>query len=106
MELLYMNEAQDDFTLYYDEETFKAFRALNPRPMIDESVPIDEPLTNNADEVRALLDDPRTHVYVAGQEKLKEQLDVALARNAGSEEAWQHEKAALVADGRWSELYY
>ena len=30
-ELLYMNDEVDDFTQYYDEETFEAFKALSPR---------------------------------------------------------------------------
>ena len=32
LELLYMNEEKDDFAQYYDEETFRAFKALSPRP--------------------------------------------------------------------------
>ena len=32
LELLYMNDAKDDFTQYYDQETFHAFKALSPRP--------------------------------------------------------------------------
>ena len=32
LELLYMNDKRDDFSLYYDEESFEAFQALSPRP--------------------------------------------------------------------------
>ena len=33
LELLYMNDHQNDFAQYYDEKTFKAFEAVNVRPI-------------------------------------------------------------------------
>jgi ferredoxin--NADP+ reductase len=53
-----------------------------------------------------LLGQPSTYVYVAGPEKMREQLDVAFAKIAGSETKWERRKAELTAGARWVELIY
>ena len=58
------------------------------------------------EEVWRMLGDPRTHVYVAGLEAVRDGLDDALAAMAGSAAKWQRRKAELVAGGRWTELLY
>ena len=42
LEMLYMNDKQNDFVNYYDEDTFKAFAAVSPRPHMDDPIPLDE----------------------------------------------------------------
>jgi ferredoxin--NADP+ reductase len=106
LELLYMNEERDDFSQYYDEETFEAIKALSPRPAWDDPIDWADAIEKRSGELWKLLGDPKTYVYVAGLEKIRDQLDEVFAEVAGSEEAWQRRKAELVAGGRWVELLY
>ena len=53
-----------------------------------------------------MLDDPKTHVYVAGLEPVRDQLDEVFAGMVGSDERWARRRAELVAGGRWTELLY
>jgi ferredoxin--NADP+ reductase len=53
-----------------------------------------------------MLGDPKTYVYVAGLEKMRDELDKLFAGLAGSEAKWQRRKAELMAGGRWVELLY
>lgn len=106
MDLLYMNDENNDLALYYDQETFKAFEALSSRPAFDEPVDFDHMFADNAEEVWDLLQDPKTHVYVAGLSRLEETLDRVLSGLAGSAEQWQAKKEDLIAQRRWSTLFY
>ncbi len=106
MDLLYMNDLHNDFDLYYDEKTFKAFEALSPRPHFDEPADIERPMKENADEVWEMIQDPKTYVYVAGLTKLEDTLDKILSDMAGSEEAWQEKKQELISQNRWATLFY
>ena len=106
LDLLYMNDQNKDIALYYDRDTFKAYEALSPRPHADAPVDMGKTLQQNAAEVWALLQDPKTYTYVSGLSKLEDQLDLALAEIAGSKEAWLARKAELVAAKRWSTLFY
>lgn len=106
LELVYMNDRQNDFANYYDEETFKAFEAVSPRPHFDEPVALEEALEKNGAEVWELLLKPDTHVYVAGLETVREMLDRAFSRIAGSPDKWRKRQAELKAGGRWSEIIY
>lgn len=105
-EMLYMNEEMNDFGNYIDRKTFQAFKALSPRPSVDAPVEMGKTISENLDEIWQLIQDPRTHVYVSGQERLREQLDTVLAGPAGGEDKWRDTKAALVEDHRWSEMFY
>jgi len=104
LELLYMNDKQNDFSNYYDEETFKAFEAVSPRPHWDDPVALDYALEERAEEVWKMVMDPDTYVYVAGQEKIKDMLDRAFEKMAGSKEKWERRKAELKAGKRWTEV--
>ena len=106
LELLYMNDERDDFTQYYDSETFQAFKALSPRPAW--SAPIDwtGTLAERGQELWRMLGMPNTYVYVAGLEKMRGELDDAFAEIAGSEQKWARRRAELNAGGRWVELLY
>jgi ferredoxin--NADP+ reductase len=106
IELAYMNDQNDDLKYYYDEETFKAFQALSPRPHFDVPVDMEGAIEQNADEVWSLLQDPKTYVYVAGLKQIRKQLDEALVKIVGSPEEYERHKAMMLDDGRWAELIY
>jgi ferredoxin--NADP+ reductase len=106
LEMAYMNDEQDDFAQYYDEETFEAFRALSARPGWDEEIAWDAALAERGEELWAMLSDARTYVYVAGLARMMEQLDAVIAGIAGSKEKWRRRKAELMAGRRWVELVY
>jgi ferredoxin--NADP+ reductase len=106
LELLYMNKKRDDFSNYYDEETFEAFRALSPRPNWADPIAWDFAIEDRADEIWTMLDDERTYVYVAGQKRIRDALDALFGEMAGSDAVWAKKKARLAEEGRWIELVY
>jgi ferredoxin--NADP+ reductase len=106
LELLYMNDELDDFTQYYDDETFRAFKALSPRPAWAAPIDWEGTLAKQGEELWKLLGQPNTYVYVAGLEKMRGELDAAFAQIAGSESKWARRSAELKAGGRWVELLY
>ena len=106
LELLYMNDERDDFAQYYDDETFRAFKALSPRPAWAAPIDWEGALAKRGEEMWKLLGQPNTYVYVAGLEKMRGELDVAFAQIAGSESKWARRSAELKAGGRWVELLY
>lgn len=63
-------------------------------------------LEENGTEVWALMQDPNTHVYVAGLRKSFENLGKTMARIADTDKAWQRKKKELVFYEQWSELVY
>lgn len=106
LELLYMNNQRDDFTNYLDEETFEAFKALSPRPNWADPIAWDLAIEDRADEILNLLSDEHTHVYVAGQKRIRDEMDALFARVCGSMAGWTKIKDELVERGRWVELLY
>jgi ferredoxin--NADP+ reductase len=106
LELLYMNDEKDDFSQYYDRETFQAFKALSPRPHWSDPIAWDHVIAQRSDELWDMLGSPKTRVYVAGLEKTRDELDAVFAAVAGSPEQWMRRKAELMAGGRWVELLY
>ena len=106
LDLLYMNDQRDDFAQYYDEETFRAFKALSASPSWSDPIAWDHVIAQRSGELWEMLSNPRTRVYVAGLESMRDELDVAFASVAGSAESWSQRKAELMADGRWVELLY
>jgi ferredoxin--NADP+ reductase len=106
LELLYMNDKRDDFTRYYDEETFEAFKALSPRPNWADPIAWDFAIEQRAEEILGLLSDDHTHVYVAGLKPIREAFDDLFSNLSGSADAWAKTKAKLVEQGRWAELLY
>lgn len=106
MDLLYMNDKNADLSLYYDQETFKAFEALSPRPHFDEPEQVEESLKEHSSEVWDLVKDPNTYVYVSGLSRLEGRLDKTMTEFAGSDDAWLNLKKELVDSGRWSTLFY
>ena len=106
LELVYMNEERDDFALYYDEDTFEAFSALSPRPNWADPIAWDYCLEERSEEILEMFDDPKTYVFIAGKEEVREQLDSVFARMTGSDERWRSRQEEMIADGRWTELLY
>jgi ferredoxin--NADP+ reductase len=106
LEMLYMNDKNGDLKNYYDEETFKAFEAVSPRPHMDDPIALDHTLEQHSKEVWKMILQPDTYVYVAGLEKIRDMLDKAFIKMAGSKEKWERRKAELVAGKRWAELLY
>ena len=106
LELLYMNKQRDDFSNYYDEDTFEAFKALSPRPNWADPIAWDYAIEDRADEIWELLSDEHTYVYIAGQKRIRDALDRLFASMSGSLEGWTNHKAGLIEQGRWVELLY
>jgi ferredoxin--NADP+ reductase len=106
LEMLYMNEENRDLAMYFDEKTFKAFRAVSPRPHFEAPVDLEQAIAGNAAETWAMLKRADTHVYVAGAQAMLETVERALAAAAGSPQAWRQCREALAAGGRWSEVLY
>jgi len=106
LESLYMNDQQNDFTQYYDEETFKAFNAVSPRAHWDEDIDLDKILIDQQEEIWDLLQQTNTYVFIAGQEKIETSLEKAFSQMAGSMTAWKEHKQQLIETGHWGELLY
>jgi len=106
LELLYMNDERDDFSQYYDSDTFEAFKALSPRPKWTGNIDWEGALAQRGEKLWSLLGQPNTYVYVAGLEKMRGELDNAFSAIAGSEQKWARRRAELTAGGRWVELLY
>jgi ferredoxin--NADP+ reductase len=106
LEMLYMNERNNDFAQYYDHETFAAFKALSPRPNWADPIAWDQAIAERGAEVWKMLGDPKTYVYVAGLEEMRDQLDRVFAGLAGSEDKWKRRKTEMMAGQRWIELLY
>lgn len=106
LELLYLNEKDGDLTNYYDEETFKAFHALSPRPNWSDPIALDAAIEERAEEIFEMLSLANTYVYVAGYGKVKEKLDKAFANILGSRIKWETRKAELIVGNKWAEVIY
>ena len=106
-ETLYRNDLKDDLSNYYDRDTFEAFEGLSQRPWMDrEDTGLSEVLENNAEAIWELMQDPKTHVYIAGLPKTAEDFYRAMAGVAGSTARWRWTREEMMEQGRWSELLY
>jgi len=106
LEMLYMNKENNDLGNYYNQETFRAFQAVSPRPHAEAPIALDKALERNTAEVWAMLENPGTHVFLAGLETMLARVERALAGIAGSEQAWRKRKSAMLSSGRWREILY
>lgn len=107
MEKLYQNKEFNDFANYYDEQTFQAFAGLSRRPWVHgEEHGLGEVLEENAQEIWELMQDPKTHVYIAGLSKTLEAFYEAMAKAAGSETRLRWLREEMREQQRWSELIY
>ena len=106
LDLIYLNDQNDDLAHYYDQNTFNAFSAFGSRALSSESDGLERVLSDNIGEAWSLLQDPKTHLFLAGLNKIAPVLDRILADSAGSAQQWQQLKQRIVNEGRWSELLY
>lgn len=106
LDLMYANDEQSDLANYYDDKTFKAFKALAQRPLMSSSQALEQGLKSNAAEAWDLIQQPNTHCFISGLGKIAAVLDKVMAEQAGSAEAWQALKMRLIDQRRWSELIY
>lgn len=106
MDLFYTNDERDDLANYYDEKTFRAYKALTSKPLMSSSRALEFGLKDNEGEIWDLINDPKTHVFVAGLGKVAAVLDRTLGRLAGSDDTWKQLKKTLIDENRWSELIY
>jgi len=106
MEMLYMNDVRTDLALYYDQNSFKAFEAVSPRPHFDAPPDLDRLLLAHSAEILTLVRKPNTYVYVAGLTDCATNFKKAMIAAAGSKEIWQNEYEELAAEGRYAELLY
>ena len=106
LEMLYQNKENDDFGLYYDQPTFKAFASVSPRPALRRR----RRRSTGACGARrrGLVDGAgaRTHVYIAGPEALLPLVDKAMAAGRRFARGWEARCAQLKAEGRWHEVLY
>lgn len=106
LELLYMNEKDGDLTNYYDQETFKAFYALSPRPHWNAPIALDDAIEEHAVEILDMLSKSNTYVYVAGYTKVSDVMEKTFANILGSKEKWKTRKEELIAGNKWAEVIY
>ncbi|NKN34050.1 oxidoreductase [Marichromatium bheemlicum] len=106
LDLMYANDETSDLANYYDEKTFKAFRALGTRPLMRSSEALAQGLEAHAEETLRLMREPSTQVFISGLRKTAEAFNRVMAEQAGGEQAWETLKQSLIEDQRWSELFY
>ena len=106
LDLMYTNDETSDLANYYDDKTFKAFRALGTRPLMSSSQALERGLSDNADEALHLIKEPTTHVFISGLGKIAAVFDKVMAERVGSSEDWKAIKKKMIDDGRWSDLIY
>jgi ferredoxin--NADP+ reductase len=106
LDLLYRNDEKNDFALYYDRDTFEAFDALSQRPGWNDQSDWGTAMHARGEQLCKLLAEPKTYVYLAGLEQIRDELDEVLAEVAGSNQTWFKWKTDLQAEGRWIELLY
>jgi ferredoxin--NADP+ reductase len=106
LELLYMNDETNDFNLYYDQDSFKAFEAVSPRPHLQAPVSWEAHMEDNGEEVWNLLQEPNTYVYIAGLDSALHSFNKTMINVADSEAAWNTVQEGLKSSGRWAELIY
>jgi ferredoxin--NADP+ reductase len=107
MEKLYQNDERNDFTNYYDEKTFKAFEGLSRRPWAQgEEAGLGNVMEENAEAIWELIQSPKTHLYLAGLPKMRDEFNKIMAKAAGSEARLRWTREEMTEQGRWSELIY
>ena len=63
-------------------------------------------LEANADDIWELMQDPKTHVYLAGLENTKANFEKVMQEEAGSNARWRWMLEEMKEQERWSELIY
>ncbi|MEW6677723.1 MAG: FAD-binding oxidoreductase [Pseudomonadota bacterium] len=105
-DMLYMNDQNADLANYYDQATFLAIQSVSKGLLSDEGDALGQGVEAHASEIWQLIQDPKTHVYLAGMEKIADKLDAIMAQAAGTAETWQAARQQLLDEKRWAELLY
>jgi ferredoxin--NADP+ reductase len=107
MEKLYQNDERNDFANYYDQKSFEAFEGLSHRPWVEgEESALGKVLEENAEAIWTLMQQPKTHVYIAGLSKTLDAFYNAMVKAAGSKARLKWTREEMQEQGRWSELIY
>ncbi len=106
MEMLYHNDLNRDLGLFYDEGSFRAFEAVSARPFFEETSTLDRLLVEHQIEVWEMINDPKTHVYIAGLREAAGKFEKAMIAMAGSAQAWSGKRKQLIEEKRYAELLY
>ena len=106
MENLYRNDIKNDLDKYYDQKTFRAFEGLSQRPWMHADDGLHDVLEENAVDIWELIQDPKTHVYLAGLENTKTKFEEVMQQAAGSNARWRWMIEEMKEQERWSELIY
>jgi len=106
LETVYLNDERDDFSQYYDKNTFEAFKALSPRPAWNDPIAFDQLLSHHQQRVWDLINNKKTYVYIAGFQNIEEKLEKSFIKMAGGENIWQSLKSDMIKEKRWIELLY
>lgn len=106
MDMLYMNDHNSDLKEFFDEETFIAYNALANRPLMSDTVALEQSLDLHVEEAWSLIQRPDTYVCVAGLSKVQKAMDHVFSKAAGTSESWEALKEQMAQQGRWSQLLY
>ena len=106
LEMLYMNQENADLANYFDQSTFQAFQAISPRPHFDVPPALEAAIENHTDEVKGMLLDPQTHVFIAGPLAMLDRVEKTFERLVGSTEDWPALHQRLVDSNRWNAVLY
>lgn len=106
LDLAYANDEETNLADYYDQPSFKAFKSLAANSLMSSSEALQRGLRENLDEVWDLIRASNTYVFLAGLGKIAQVFDRVMAELAGSPEAWQTLREAMIQQSRWSELIY
>lgn len=106
-ENLYRNDLQNDLDQYYDNKTFEAFAGLSNRPwMSAEDDGLNDLLNTNVEDIWGLVQDRKTHVFIAGLPRTRKHFEQVMIDSAGSKARWNWMKEEMIEQHRWSELIY
>ncbi len=104
LDLAYANDEATDLADYYDQASFRAFKSLASHTLMRSSDALALGIQENVGEVWSLIQEPKTHVFLAGLGKIAQVFDRVMGERAGSPEAWKGIKQRLIQEKRWSEL--
>lgn len=106
LELLYQNEIIDEFSRFGDRQACQALTAVAARPHWSDRIDWSAALEPQSEPIRQALLDPHAHVYLAGTESIRDEIDRVFGKIFGGADRWTRRKAEMIAGGRWRELLY
>ncbi|MGB5519845.1 MAG: oxidoreductase, partial [Gammaproteobacteria bacterium] len=79
---------------------------LSQRPWMNTDDGLHNVLKDNAEDIWELVQDPKTHIYLAGLETTLSNFDEIMQQAAGSKARWHWMTEEMKEQERWSELIY